>query len=57
MWNFLEETFFGISSANNSRMSPTLVSKYETELIDKKLLERKLDEFFLLADNVEEKEE
>jgi predicted nuclease of restriction endonuclease-like (RecB) superfamily len=32
----------------NRSMSPTLVAKYETELIDKKLLERKLDEFFQL---------
>ncbi len=29
--------------------SPTLVSKYETELFDKRLLENKLDEFFKLA--------
>jgi predicted nuclease of restriction endonuclease-like (RecB) superfamily len=31
-------------------MSPTLVSKYQTELFDKKLLATKLDEFFKLAE-------
>lgn len=36
----------------NRSLSPTLVAKYETELIDKKVLERKLDEFFQLEQNV-----
>jgi predicted nuclease of restriction endonuclease-like (RecB) superfamily len=40
----------------NRTMSPTLVAKYETELIDKKLLERKLDEFFQLEQNNEKTE-
>ena len=31
-------------------MSPTLVAQYETKLIDKKLLEKKLHEFYELAD-------
>jgi hypothetical protein len=35
----------------NRSLSPTLVAKYETELIDKKLLERKLDEFFQIEKN------
>ena len=35
-----------VQFALNRSMSPTLVAKYETELFDKKLLERKLDEFF-----------
>ncbi len=30
-------------------MSPALVSQYETKLIDKKLLENKLDGFFELG--------
>jgi len=30
-------------------ISPSLVAKYETELFDKKILERKLNEFFILA--------
>lgn len=34
----------------NRSMSPTLVSKYQTELFDKKLLETKLDEFYRLAE-------
>lgn len=42
-----------VEYALSRSMSPTLVSKYETKLINKKLLERKLDEFFLLADNDE----
>jgi len=41
----------------NRTMSPTLVAKYETELIDKKLLERKLDEFFQLEQNNEKTEQ
>lgn len=35
-----------VQYALNRSMSPTLIAKYQTELIDKKLLERKLDEFF-----------
>jgi len=31
-------------------MSPALVSKYQTELFDKKILENKLEEFFKLAE-------
>ena len=31
-------------------MSPTLVSKYQTELFDKKLLETKLEEYFRIAE-------
>lgn len=31
-------------------MSPTLISKYQTELFDKKLLENKLDEYFKIAE-------
>jgi hypothetical protein len=34
-------------------MSPAMVAKYETELIDKKILENKLDEFFQLAEKTE----
>lgn len=37
-----------VEYALNRSMSPTLIAKYQTELIDKKLLERKLDEFFQL---------
>ena len=33
-------------------MSPALVSKYQTELFDKKVLENKLDEFFSLAEPI-----
>lgn len=40
-----------VEYALSRSMSPTLVSKYEMKLIDKKLLENKLDEFFDLADN------
>lgn len=40
-----------VEYALSRSMSPTLVSKYETKLIDKKLLENKLDEFFDLADD------
>ncbi len=43
-----------VEYALSRSMSPTLVSKYETKLIDKKLLENKLDEFFNLADNKNE---
>lgn len=31
-------------------MSPALVSKYQTELLDKKILQNKLDEFFKIAE-------
>ena len=37
----------------NRSISPTLISQYETKLIDKKLLESKLDEFFELGENNE----
>ena len=40
-----------VEYALNRSISPTLVSLYETKLIDKKLLENKLDEFFELAEN------
>ncbi len=40
-----------VEYALSRTISPTMVSKYQTELIDKKLLERKLDDFFRLADN------
>ena len=40
-----------VEYALNRSMSPTLVSKYQTELFDKKLLKTKLDEFFSLAEN------
>jgi len=43
-----------VEYALNRTMSPAMVSKYETELIDKKLLEIKLDEFFHLAKNEED---
>lgn len=46
-----------VEYALSRTMSPTLVSKYETELIDKKLLERKLDEFFQLEDDMDKREE
>ena len=39
-----------VEYALNRSISPTLVSKYETRLFDKKLLESKLDEFFKLAE-------
>ena len=35
-----------VQYALNRSVSPAVVAKYETELIDKKILERKLDEFF-----------
>jgi hypothetical protein len=38
-----------VEYALSRSMSPTLVSQYETKLIDKKLLGNKLDEFFELA--------
>tara|TARA_R110002050_G_scaffold263772_1_gene404426 strand:- start:22676 stop:23662 length:987 start_codon:yes stop_codon:yes gene_type:complete len=40
-----------VEYALSRTMSPALVSKYQTELFDKKLLESKLDEFFGLAEN------
>jgi len=39
-----------VEYALSRSMSPTLISKYQTELFDKKLLETKLDEFFKLAE-------
>ncbi len=39
-----------VEYALNRSISPTLISQYETKLIDKKLLENKLDEFFELAE-------
>jgi len=38
-----------VEYALNRSISPTLISQYETKLIDKKLLESKLDEFFELG--------
>ncbi|MEZ4916625.1 MAG: hypothetical protein R2836_06520 [Chitinophagales bacterium] len=36
----------------NRSLSPTLVAKYQkTELIDKRLLEAKLDEFYKIAED------
>ncbi len=42
-----------VEYALNRSVSPTLISQYETKLIDKKLLENKLDEFFELGENNE----
>lgn len=42
-----------VEYAMNRTMSPTMVSKYVTELMDKHLLERKLDEFFQLESKKE----
>lgn len=42
-----------VEYALNRSISPTLISQYETKLIDKKLLENKLDEFFELGENNE----
>jgi len=39
-----------VEYASSRSMSPAMVSKYETELMDKSLLGRKLDEFFKLAE-------
>lgn len=39
-----------VEYALSRSVSPALVSKYETRLFDKKLLERKLDEFYSLAE-------
>lgn len=43
-----------VEYALSRTVSPTMIAKYETELIDKKILENKLDEFFLLAGNEDE---
>jgi len=40
-----------VEYALSRTVSPTMIAKYETELIDKKTLENKLNEFFLLAEN------
>ncbi len=40
-----------VQYALNRSISPTMVAKYETELIDKKILEHKLDEFYQLNEN------
>lgn len=40
-----------VEYALSRSISPALVSKYETKLFNKKLLERKLDEFYALAEN------
>lgn len=40
-----------VEYALSRTLSPALVSKYQTELFDKKLLESKLDEFFGLAED------
>ena len=42
-----------VEYALNRSISPTLISQYETKLIDKKLLESKLDEFFELGESNE----
>ncbi len=42
-----------VEYALSRSLSPTLISQYETKLIDKKLLENKLDEFFELNENNE----
>lgn len=39
-----------VQYALNRTVSLTLIAKYETELIDKKLLEQKLDEFYMLEE-------
>jgi hypothetical protein len=40
-----------VQYALNRSLSPTLIAQYETKLFDKKLLERKLDEFFQIDEN------
>lgn len=40
-----------VQYALNRSMSPTLIAQYETELINKKILEQKLDEFFMLEES------
>jgi predicted nuclease of restriction endonuclease-like (RecB) superfamily len=42
-----------VEYALSRSMSPAMVSKYETELMEKSLLEKKLDEFFKLAEENE----
>ncbi len=44
-----------VEYALSRSMSPTLISKYQTKLFDKKLLENKLDEFFTLAERNDDK--
>jgi len=44
-----------VEYALNRSTSPTLVSKYQTKLFDKKVLENKLDEFFTLAETTLDK--
>ncbi len=39
-----------VQYALNRSVSPTMIAKYKTQLIDKKLLEQKLDEFFSLEE-------
>jgi len=39
-----------VEYALNRQLSPTLISAYQTQLIDKKLLQQKLHELFLLSD-------
>ncbi len=43
-----------VEYALSRSMSPTLVSQYETKLINKKILEEKLDEFFELGERNEQ---
>jgi predicted nuclease of restriction endonuclease-like (RecB) superfamily len=43
-----------VEYALSRTVSPTMIAKYEIELIDKKILENKLDEFFLLAGSEDE---
>ena len=40
-----------VEYALSRTVSPAMIAKYETELIDKKTLENKLNEFFLMAEN------
>ena len=42
-----------VEYALSRSMSPTMVSQYETKLIDKKTLESKLQEFFIIEENKE----
>lgn len=39
-----------VQYALNRTVSPAMIARYETELLDKKLLERKLDEFYMLEE-------
>ncbi len=47
-----------VEYALSRTVSPTIISKYRTELIDKELLKKKLDDFFILVDtkNLENKD-